>query len=55
MIKSCKAENVTSLSLGLHSTFPVLGDLRPNPDWAKLPLFDRKGWQRCGLERSQKA
>lgn len=22
------------------------GDLRPNPDWAKLPLFDRKDWIR---------
>lgn len=21
-------------------------DLIPNPDWAKLPLFDRKGWKR---------
>lgn len=20
--------------------------LRPNPDWAKLPIFDRKGWKR---------
>ncbi len=20
--------------------------LRVNPDWAKLPLFDRKGWKR---------
>ena len=23
-----------------------LEPLRPNPDWAKLPLFDRKGWKR---------
>lgn len=23
-------------------------DLKPNPDWAKLPLFDRKGWKRLG-------
>jgi type I restriction enzyme, S subunit len=23
-----------------------LDALRPNPDWAKLPLFDRKGWRR---------
>ncbi|MCX5825546.1 MAG: restriction endonuclease subunit S [Deltaproteobacteria bacterium] len=27
-------------------TFPSLEDLRPNPDWAKLPIFDRKGWKR---------
>jgi hypothetical protein len=27
-------------------TFPSLEGLRPNPDWAKLPLFDRKGWKR---------
>ena len=25
---------------------PVPGDLRPNPGWASLPLFDRKGWRR---------
>lgn len=25
---------------------PELGELRPNPDWAKLPLFDRKDWTR---------
>ena len=24
----------------------VLTDPMPNPDWAKLPLFDRKGWKR---------
>ncbi len=23
-----------------------LDGLRPNPDWAKLPIFDRKGWKR---------
>jgi type I restriction enzyme S subunit len=26
--------------------FPSLDGLCPNPDWAKLPLFDRKGWER---------
>ncbi|MFH0882827.1 MAG: restriction endonuclease subunit S [bacterium] len=26
--------------------FPLLDGLRPNPDWAKLPLFDRKEWKR---------
>ena len=24
---------------------PAPGDLRSNPDWASLPLFDRKGWR----------
>lgn len=23
-----------------------VGTLRPNPDWASLPLFDRRGWER---------
>lgn len=22
------------------------GDLRPNPDWANLPIFDQRGWKR---------
>lgn len=26
--------------------FPKLDTLRANPDWASLPLFDRKGWSR---------
>jgi type I restriction enzyme S subunit len=25
--------------------FPSLKGLRPNPDWAKLPLFDRRKWK----------
>ena len=25
---------------------PSLGKLKPNPDWAALPLFDRTGWKR---------
>lgn len=25
---------------------PAPGDLRPNPDWASLPIFDRTGWKR---------
>jgi type I restriction enzyme S subunit len=25
---------------------PTLSDLRPNPAWASLPLFDRTGWKR---------
>jgi len=28
---------------------PVPGDLRPNPGWASLPLFDRKGWRRVSF------
>jgi len=29
-------------------TFPLpsLDGLRPNPEWAKLPIFDRKGWKK---------
>lgn len=30
----------------MSSSFPVLSKLKANPDWAKLPLFDRKGWKR---------
>ena len=30
----------------MKSSIPVMRDLRPNPDWAKLPLFDRKDWRR---------
>jgi restriction endonuclease S subunit len=30
----------------MTGTFSSLDGLRPNPDWAKLPLFDRKGWKR---------
>lgn len=25
---------------------PAPGDLRPNPDWTGLPIFDRTGWKR---------
>jgi type I restriction enzyme S subunit len=28
----------------MTSALPTLDSLRSNPDWAKLPLFDRKGW-----------
>lgn len=28
-----------------------LADLRVNPDWAKLPLFDRKGWKRYRFDQ----
>ncbi len=27
-------------------TLPTLGTLKPNPPWAKLPLFNRKSWSR---------
>lgn len=30
----------------MTGTFPSLDGLRPNPDWAKLSLFDRRGWKR---------
>jgi hypothetical protein len=29
--------------------FPSLDGLRPNSDWAKLPLFDRMGWKRISF------
>ncbi|MFZ3149158.1 MAG: hypothetical protein WA137_08950 [Methanothrix sp.] len=45
MITLSKAEGVPSSQFWLHDAFPMPGDLRPNPDWAKLPLFDRKGWR----------
>jgi len=46
VIKLCNAECVPSAQLELHGTFPMPGDLRPNPNWARLPLFDRKDWTR---------
>ena len=30
----------------MTSTLPTLKKLRPNPQWAKLPIFDRSKWQR---------
>jgi type I restriction enzyme, S subunit len=30
----------------MKDIFPSLDGLRPNPDRAKLPIFDRKGWKR---------
>ncbi len=29
-----------------HLEIPSLDKLAPNPDWASLPIFDRKGWKR---------
>lgn len=34
----------------LEQTFgSEIGSLKPNPDWASLPLFDRKGWKRMAF------
>lgn len=30
----------------MTGAFPLFDGIRPNPGWAKLPLFDRKGWRR---------
>lgn len=30
----------------MTGAFPLINGLRPNPDWGKLPLFDRKAWKR---------
>jgi len=30
----------------MTATAPALEKLKPNPAWASLPLFDRKGWKR---------
>jgi len=30
----------------MTATLPTLAKLKPNPHWAKLPLFNRKGWKR---------
>lgn len=46
MIKPCKTEDVLSSQFRPHNAFPMSVELRPNPDWAKLPLFDRKDWIR---------
>ena len=29
----------------MTAALPALDKLRPNPHWARLPLFDRKGWR----------
>ena len=29
----------------MKEIIPAMGVLRPNPDWAELPIFDRKGWR----------
>src|ERR1051325_4278101 len=30
----------------MTATLPPLAKLKPNPNWAKLPLFSRKNWSR---------
>ena len=30
----------------MTATIPPLARLKPNPHWAKLPLFNRKNWSR---------
>ena len=30
----------------MTATLPSLAQLKPNPAWAKLPLFSRKNWSR---------
>jgi len=30
----------------MTATLPSLSTLQPNPAWASLPLFERKGWKR---------
>ena len=38
MTRGCSPDAVTA-------ALPALDKLRPNPHWARLPLFDRKGWK----------
>ena len=33
----------------MTAAFPALEKLKPNPDWASLPLFDRTGWKRVRI------
>ncbi len=33
----------------MTATVPSLAKLKPNPAWAKLPLFDRTGWKRMAF------
>jgi type I restriction enzyme, S subunit len=34
----------------MTTSSPSLAKLKPNPNWAKLPLFDRKGWKRVRFD-----
>ena len=33
----------------MTATLPSLANLKPNPAWASLPLFDRTGWTRMAF------
>ncbi len=33
----------------MTAALPALAKLKPNPDWATLPLFDRAGWKRVAF------
>ncbi|MEQ1749798.1 MAG: restriction endonuclease subunit S [Prosthecobacter sp.] len=33
----------------MNATSPSLANLKPNPAWASLPLFDRTGWKRMAF------
>lgn len=33
----------------MTAALPSLAKLKPNPDWASLPLFDRTGWKRMAF------
>ena len=34
----------------MTATIPTLDKLKPNPNWAKLPLFNRKNWSRVRFD-----
>jgi len=31
--------------MSVTAALPMLAKLKPNPNWAKLPIFDRKDWR----------
>ena len=33
----------------MNTVQPIIADLRPNPNWPSLPLFDRTGWKRIAF------
>ena len=42
----------------MTTALPKLEKLKPNPNWAKLPLFNRKNWTRlrfAALDRRRRA
>ena len=34
----------------MTTALPKLEKLKPNPNWAKLPLFNRKNWSRVRFD-----